>query len=41
MNEVSERVCSKVWSESNLVCALGVGALVGALIMTVIVLIVT
>lgn len=41
MIEAQEKLCSKIWEESNLVCALGIGAVVGALIMTVIVLIVT
>ena len=40
MMEIRDRVCEKVWAESNLVCALGVGAVVGSLIMALIVLIV-
>jgi hypothetical protein len=39
--EVKEKLCEKVWNESSLVCALGVGAVVGSLVMAVIVLIVT
>lgn len=40
MTEVRDRLYQKVWEESSLVCALGVGAVVGSLVMAVIVLIV-
>ena len=41
MIEAKEKFFEKVWQESDTVCAIGVGAVIGVLVMTVIVLIVT
>ena len=41
MIKALEKLCNNVRQQCDMVCAIGVGAVIGALIMTVIVLIVT